>query len=296
MTVVSRSSFLCLSLSAAFVSFANASAVDSPTFVKDADPKPEGKKWVPVEELTDEFEGENIDSTKWQTEPRGNGWSWDGRAPGIFQAKNVSIKDGAMAVTVGVLEKPLRNGRFLYKGAIVRSRHAGQPGWYYETRMKANATEMSSTFWLMTPRWAKNKLELDIQECVGATNELTHDFAKSWDHVFHSNLIERDDKDTPKQIMSQGSIETKEPNHSRYFVYGAWWKSPTEVQFFLDGKYVYSITPSVDFDVPSYIQMAIETYDWNPVPADGGMVKRGTEEQRTTSYDWVRVWKLEDKK
>ena len=30
--------------------------------------------------------------------------------------------------------------------------------------------------------------------------------------------------------------------------------------FFLDGKHVYSVTPSVDWDVPAYIQMAIETY------------------------------------
>jgi len=36
--------------------------------------------------------------------------------------------------------------------------------------------------------------------------------------------------------------------------------------------------------------LVVETYDWNPVPADGGMT--GTEAERTTSYDWVRTWEL----
>ncbi len=45
--------------------------------------------------------------------------------------------------------------------------------------------------------------------------------------------------------------------------------------------------------MPAYIQMAIETYDWNPIPDDGGLVEHGTREERTTQYDWVRTWKLE---
>ncbi|MEL7341016.1 MAG: hypothetical protein AAGM67_11050, partial [Bacteroidota bacterium] len=76
-----------------------------------------------------------------------------------------------------------------------------------------------------------------------------------------------------------------------YHVYGAWWKSPTEVQFFLDGEHVYTVTPVADFDLPMYIKLVTETYDWNPVPADGGMT--GSWEERTTYYDWVRTWKLD---
>ena len=187
---------------------------------------------------------------------------------------------------------PSSRSEYLYQGAIVRSINAGVKGQYFETRMKANATEMSSTFWLMTPKGARQKLELDIQECVGVTNDLTHKFAKNWDAVFHSNMIQRKMHNFPKPIQMQGSIATDVKNHERYFVYGCWWKSDNEAQFFLDGKYVYSITPSTKWDIPAHIQMAIEIYDWNPVPADGGMVKRGNQEERTTFYDWVRVWEL----
>ena len=271
-------------------------AADGPFFAEGQAPDTGGKTWVPVPELSDEFNGDAIDLEKWQTNPVGERFMWIGRPPGLFQAENVRVEDGSMKVEVGVLPEPVTidGDEFLYKGAIVRSNHPGKLGQYFETRMKANATEMSSTFWLMTPYGSKQKLELDIQECVGTTNELTHDFAKNWDHVFHSNMIQRKMWNFPEPIQMQGAVETDVPNHSRFFVYGCWWKSEKEAQFFLDGKYVYSIIPSTDWTYESYLQMAMETYDWNPVPEDGGMVKRGTKEERTTSYDWIRVWQLTD--
>jgi hypothetical protein len=261
-----------------------------PTFQPDFDPTPEGKKWELVENMSDEFNGSSLDLAKWQAKPRGNGWMWDGRPPGFFHERNVKVKDGKMNVTVSEMEKPTIKWR--YQGAIVRSLNAGEPGWYYETRMKANATEMSSTFWLMTKSRGKKKLELDIQECVGKISPKAEQWARTWDAVFHSNCIHRKNRHNPSPVQRQGSIPTETKNHERYYIYAAWWKSTDEVQFFLDGKYVYSIKPSIVWDVPAFIQMAIETYDWNPVPEDGGMVKRGNWEQRTTKYDWVRVWKL----
>ncbi|MEM9081623.1 MAG: glycosyl hydrolase [Verrucomicrobiota bacterium] len=246
--------------------------------------------------MTDEFNGTELNTEKWQSNPLENGWTWIGRPPGLFQAKNVVVKDGKMNVTVGVLDEPVvrDENEYLYEGAIVRSKHAGEKGWYYETRMKANATEMSSTFWLMTRGHTKKKLELDIQECVGVVSPNADSWARNWDEVFHSNLIHRVNRFNPEKVQRQGQTKTPTKNHERFYVYAAWWKSEDEVQFFLDGKYVYSIKPSIEWDVPAFIQMAIETYDWNPVPEDGGMVKRGNWEQRTTKYDWVRVWRLEN--
>ncbi|MBK1834702.1 family 16 glycosylhydrolase [Roseibacillus ishigakijimensis] len=273
----------------------SAQAPSGPTFLAGMDPKPEGKKWVPVEEMSDEFQGTKLDLTKWQSEPVGDGWNWIGRPPGLFRAENVVVKDGRMNVTVSKLPEAmtLKGSTYTHQGAIVRSRHPGQKGWYFEARMKANQTAMSSTFWLMSKGNLPKRLELDIQECVGRTSELTHGFAKKWDQIFHSNLIHRTSRNNPEQVQRQGSVPTETKNWERFYVYGAWWKSEEEVQFFLDGKYVYSITPSVSWDVPGYIQMAIETYDWNPIPPDGGLVESGNWEQRTTKYDWVRVWRLQ---
>ncbi len=266
-----------------------------PTFVLGDDPKASSQEWLPVEELSDEFDKETVDLTKWQIDPKTNGWGWIGRPPGLFRSENVETNNGRLCVTVGVLDQPkeIEGQEFLYQGGIVRAINPGQVGYYYECRMKANATEMSSTFWLMSRYDCEKKQELDIQECVGRTSELTTSWARSWDQIYHSNTIHRP-TDCVERTQIQKSVVPEGKNHERFYVYGCWWKSPTEIQFFLDGKYVYSITPNIDWDQPAWLHMAIETYDWNPVPADGGMVKAGGWEQRTTQYDWVRVWKLNE--
>lgn len=276
------------------VFFVCVNGLAQPTFQSDHEPDLKGQKWQSVESLSDEFEGSTIDLTKWQIDPTANGWGWIGREPGLFLAENAKIVDGKLAVTVGVLEKPqtIDGKEFLYQGGIVRAINPGKVGYYYECKMKANATEMSSTFWLMSRYDCEKKQELDIQECVGVTSDLTHDWAKTWDQIYHSNTIHRP-TDCVERTQIQKSIIPETKNHERFYVYGCWWKSPTEIQFFLDGKYVYSVTPNIDWDQPAWLHMAIETYDWNPVPADGGMVKRGDWEQRTTQYEWVRVWSLE---
>ncbi|BAX81093.1 LamG domain-containing protein [Labilibaculum antarcticum] len=265
-----------------------------PSFKKGNDPKPADIKWVAVEELSDEFEHKNMDVDKWQINPIGNDWGWDGRPPGLFRAENVSIKNGKMCVTVGKLDAPVtKNGKtFTHQGGIVRSIKPGNVGMYFECKMKANATVMSSTFWLMTKYDCDKKLETDIQECVGRTTDKTDKWAQGWDSIFHSNAIHRS---TPcvEKLQLQNATKLKEPNYSRYFIYAAWWKSAEEIQFFLDGEYQYSINPKVEWDMPAFIHMAIETYSWNPIPDDGGLVESGTWEQRTTQYEWIRTWTLQ---
>lgn len=268
--------------------------VESPTFLDGENPLPEGAKWVAVDGMSDEFDGQTINLKKWQVEPIANSFTWEGRPPGLFQAENVSVRDGDLCVEVGVLDEPYEGveGMYTYKGGIVRSLMPGQMGWYYETRMKANATEMSSTFWLLTEGGPDEAQELDIQECVGRITPLTKKWARNWDQIFHSNAIHWRYFSEPMETKTQGWAGLEEKNDSRYFVYGAWWKSADEIRFYLDGKYMYSINPESDWTWPAYLHMAIETYDWNPIPEDGGLVASGTLDERTTKYDWIRTWKL----
>jgi len=273
---------------------ASVPSVSTPTFLADEDPAPEGKIWTPVAELSDEFNDEQVDLTKWQVEPIGNNWAWIGRPPGLSQAKNISIREGRLSVEVGVLPemKVIENDTFTHYGGIVRSLAPGRHGLYYEARIKANRTEMSTTFWLMSKYDCEEKQELDILECVGAVSPEKADWVKDWDQIFHSNAIHRTTSCNPKPTQIQAQMTPETPNYERFYVYGCWWKSPDELLFYLDGKYAYSIKPSITFDLPAWLHMAIETYDWNPIPADGGVIKDAPLEDRRTEYDWVRTWEL----
>lgn len=280
----------------------NAASENKPYFIG-SDPTPSGKKWTKVENLSDEFNVDTFDDTKWHRNAATDGFNWIGRAPGLFESENVSASDGNMNVTTLKFDTPkIVNGKtFTHGGAIVRSKATAKQGQFYECRMKANKTIMSSTFWIAFKQNCNTgpvrKLELDIQECVGRVHSGTPTWAQNFDNIFHSNSFRHfrscDTENTETQQI-QGAINLSEKNHSRFFVYGCWWKSPTEMLFYIDGEYAYSITPPTDFDLEGHITMAIETYDWNPVDEAGSLFETGSFDDLTTKYDWIRTWKLDD--
>lgn len=288
-----RSLSLCLCLPL-FLSVVGAWAQNSPSFNTGEDPKPASNQWQLVEELSDEFDGDSLNLNKWRnTDPS----RWIGRSPGIFKKNTVSLNEGNMRITNYQLATPeTHNGKeFTHAGGHVISEARAQVGYYFEARIKANKTFMSSTFWLINYQnegsgCDRRTTELDIQECVGQLTN-TANWAKDFDQSMHSNTHSRNITCNEASGSRGDNTLTGGKVWADYHTYGAWWKSPTEVQFFLDGEFLYSVTPYADFDLPMYLKLVTETYDWNPVPADGGM--NGTWTERTTFYDWVRTWKLD---
>jgi hypothetical protein len=55
-------------------------------------PPPPPPGYVAIEELSDEFDGDALDVTKWLPHSPG----WPGRAPGLFDAANVVVGGGAL--------------------------------------------------------------------------------------------------------------------------------------------------------------------------------------------------------
>lgn len=272
----------------------NAPSSESPYLFEDV--SPDGKKWTKVEKLSDEFSEATLDEIKWKnTDPA----RWIGRAPGLFKKNTVSQANGNLLLTADILPAPevVNGNTFTHAGSNITSNNAAEVGWYFECRMKSSKTFMSSTFWLIN---VKNEAtgcdvrttELDIQECVGQISG-TDSWSQDFDKRMGSNTHSRNTTCTETPTGSLGNhtaIDGK--TYEDYHVYAAWWKSSTEIQFFLDGKKVATVTPTAEFNLKMYLKMVVETYDWNPVPTDGGMT--GTAEDRATYYDWVRTWKLED--
>jgi len=266
---------------------------DGPEFLADQNPKPAGQRWVLVDQLSDEFDGTSLDDSKWKnTDPS----RWIGRAPGIFKKDTVSVQDGQLHLTCNILDQPEehRGKTFTHAGSNLTSITPAQVGYYFEARMKANQTFMSSTFWLICKKYQqqgcdRRVTELDIQECVGQITSKDN-WAQHYDKAMNSNTHSRGVSCGEPEGSVGDKVALDEKASKTYHVYGAWWKSPTEIQFFLDGKFVYRITPVVDFDIEMYLKLVCETYDWNPVPEDGGM--NGSRAERTTYFDWVRTWEL----
>ena len=280
-------------LTAMIVSISNVYSQKTPTFTKNSDPKPKELKWKLIKNMSDEFNKKKIDSKKWVTSG-----GWIGRPPGLFMQDNIHIENGSLNITAYKLDETItKNGKdFTHGGGYVASKKANKYG-YYECRMKANKTFMSSTFWLINEKnylrgCDKRTVELDIQECVG---EINNDgaWAAYFDSSMHSNTHSRnipEGCDYKKATKGANKKLASGKVYEDYHIYGAWWKNKNEVWFYLDGELVEKVTPPADFDIEMQLRMVVETYDWNPVPANGGM--NGSKEERTTSYDWVRSWQL----
>ena len=284
--------FICISILGIFSGMAQT----SPTFLPDEDPKPAGKKWVLIENLSDEFNGESLNESKWKnTDPA----RWMGRAPAIFKKEVAKVENGNLNLTVFKLPTPeyVNGTTWTHAGGYIGSNNAAQVGTYFEAKMKASKTFMSSTFWVINNRsdgtgCDVRVTELDIQECIGQITT-SASWAQNKYREMGSNTHSRNAVCSETPEGSKGNnIDLGGAAYDDYHIYAAWWKSPGEILFFLDGKHIYTVYPVAEFNLPMYLRMVSETYDWNPVPADGGMT--GSAAERTTTYDWVRAWKLED--
>ncbi len=141
---------------------------------------PAGQRWIVNVQFSDEFNGTEIDSEKWYDYHP----DWSGRAPGLFESKNVSVEDGNLVLKAEYMEDgdPSKDDTWYISCAAVISKTQEAHFGYYESRFKANATTMSTTFWLSTHgatnSWdaseqpaaisnGKYSQELDICECIG---------------------------------------------------------------------------------------------------------------------------------
>ncbi len=266
-----------------FLLFTITSTIAQPT-------PPNGKEWQLIDMMSDEFNGTDLNGSKWaKSDPQ-----WRGRVPGLFKENTIAVNDGKLKVTNYKLSSP--EGDYTHACGMVRGLQRNTYG-YYETRMKASRTFMSSTFWLFNKRnefsgCDVRTTELDITETVGV-NSNGATWVDNTIRQINSNTHSRATTCNDTPIGQEGNnAQLGGKSWEAYHTYGVWWKSKDEILFYLDGQFVYEITPPADFNLPMYLRLVTETYDWNPTPSDGGM--NGSADSRTTYYDWVRSYNLVD--
>lgn len=251
-------------------------------------PAPEGYVWQPNEAFTDEFNGDSLDTDKWYDHHP----FWEGRPPARFMPSSVSLADGCLVIRNGVLDEPI--GPFTVAGGAVVSKSFAAYFGYYEVRMKASMTCMSSTFWFSNEQAPLGNglatQELDVNEAIGAPNNFpghknqmhsnTHTFMWGPD-----GLETAEAKDAADLVPSAGEA---------FHVYAAWWVDANTVHFYLNDEFVYTIHPDTrfsdtPFNRPMHLNMVTETYDWQDTPTTEELTD---DARNATRYDWVRGWVL----
>jgi hypothetical protein len=262
---------------------------------------PEGKKWEVINNLSDDFEGKSLNHKKWLADPEEHpDFGWIGRPPALFKESSIKLNKGFMEIEVGKLKKTYTSLKYKtpsvynYYGGIIRAVQPISYGHYFESKFKMSKTEMGGGFWLMSKNKCGKKHEIDITESVGHISPLAEKWGEKWNKIMHSNTIFRKTA-CNEATRSQDMMLPEVKNSDKFYTYGCWWKSPTELLFYLDGKHVYTLKPPVGFDQQMFIHFSIESYDWNPIPKDGGKVASANKEDRTAFIDYIRTYKLVNK-
>ncbi|MGL6314906.1 hypothetical protein [Vibrio sp. WXL103] len=281
--------------------------------------------WQRVDNLSDEFDSDSLDGSKW--DHRGvipGKFYWVGRYPFMFDDDNITVQNGELWLEAEKFDAPKADAfgernDWTHGGAIVRSHGRATPGVYIEASMKTTDTIMSGTFWLMMPGVDCNEYiykELDITESIGRRSGVFKPIPEgedpkkyAWYHpvsVEFSTGINPTARERKTSCRPAHNVSAKKGDNTTDFdpaadfhVYGLYWKSPTELYFYVDGEYQFEIVPSVPFEDPMAVVMAIETYDFNwpsgDDVADGFMLDNGETRpliDRATRYKWVRTWEV----
>ncbi len=272
----------------------------------DPPPAPAGYRWQLTALYSDEFNGNNLNLNKWRKEHP----FWNGRKPAWFNPDAISVSDGYMKITNGILSEPF-NGYNIYGGAVT-SVNENTKFAYYECRLKASSSRMSTTFWLENRKAPlpggcngdTYSQELDIVETVGDATNLpifathqksnTHFRWKNCSGGSNEQFFSKGTTTGPITAINSSGQEVNQQSDEGFHTYGAWWRDAKEVTFYLDDRQGETVQFRTDktptpFNRGMFICMVTETYDWEQRPTNASL----TDPSRNTSYyDWVRVWTL----
>jgi len=183
--------------------------------------------WKRIPELSDEFEGEKLDSTKWHDHDP----SWKGREPGFFSPKNVTLGEGKLHLTARVetLEN-LPNGYHTFTTAAVKSKAEVKYG-YFEIRCKPMKSKASSAFWFYRST-AEEWTEIDVFEICGEGDK--------WKNIYNMNAHVFRTPTEQKHFQKPGRWKAPFNFADDFHTYGLEWNKET-IKWWVDGRMVHEM-------------------------------------------------------
>ncbi len=267
--------------------------------------------WVLLEELSDEFESGQLDTSKWFIQGTDGVYksNFIGRPPSQFSIHNAVVEDGKLKILTKWQPDYDFNPKYHpdtgeeFKNittAAVISKHKFQYG-YMEIRCKAANTEITSSFWT-----TGFQSEMDMFEMFGG-----HKTNEAWRKRLKFNMISWDPANPYYLPSGNGPAHTRNIQVDFYtaedfHVYGFEW-TPDSIKIYVDGK----LHPDGTIlkseltnngqdnyrwvtDVPYQIWVDSETFPWLGVPDSKEEV--GPDGVAAYEIDYIRVWQSENLK
>lgn len=234
-----------------------------------ADPPP-GSRWDPIPKLTDEFEGDTLDATKWHD----HNPTWKGRKPGYFSRENVTVRDGKLHLTARAEDLPdLPEGYHTFTTAAVKSKSPIKYG-YFEIKARAMKSKASSAFWFYNQsedQWT----EIDVFELCSVDPK--------WKRRYHMNVHVFYTPEEKEHWSKPEVWEAPFDFADDYHVYALEWDAKV-IRWYVDGRMLRELE-NTHWHQPLYMNFDSETFpNWFGLPDPNNLPS-------TFSIEYVRSWK-----
>ncbi|WP_157964665.1 family 16 glycosylhydrolase [Algibacillus agarilyticus] len=242
---------------------------DSPAVASFLPKAPIGYQWQLIENMSDEFNGDSLNQDKWLNYIP----TWRGRPPAKFLKENVTVNNGNLELKTSTYSGEDKED-FTMGGAAVSGKY-GQTFGYFESRVKASKTKLSTTFWLHSDKAENPKgdcenrhsIEIDILEAIGGWPQAW------WANMMHSNThykpsALKDGKCRGADYLSKGvKYDTKRKLSDDFNTYAAWWVTPNQVHYYYNGILTGTVNLTHEKDPVAFngdmsLRMVAETYTW----------------------------------
>ncbi len=231
---------------------------------------PAHSQWEPIPELTDEFEGDALDTSKWHD----HNPTWKGRQPAYFHPRNITVRDGKLHLTMRHENlEGLPEGYHTYTSAAVQSKTLVKYG-YFEIKCRPMRSSGSSAFWFYNnePDWWT---EIDVFE-MGAG-------APGHERTVHTNAHVMHTPTDKEHRENGGRWEAPYDLADAYHVYALEWNEQ-ELKYYVDGKVIRRLE-NTHWHQALTLNFDSETMpDWFGLPKEEDLPS-------TFSIEYVRSWR-----
>ncbi len=186
----------------------------------------QGNVWELQDKYSDDFNynGKNAKFRKNWKDAYFHNWT----GPGLtqWQSNHSDVSGGNLIISAS------RHGANRVNCGVVTSKTKVIYPIYMEARVKASNLELSSNFWMLSE---DDKREIDVLEVYGGARDVWFAQRMSTNfHVFERGAGNRISSDYNDQ--NHVTLPNNEPWRNKFHTFGVYWKSPSEIYFYIDGK------------------------------------------------------------
>ncbi|WP_232824660.1 family 16 glycosylhydrolase [Algibacillus agarilyticus] len=230
---------------------------------------------------------------------------WKGPGATYFSAEHSDVLAGNLVLTASPVPeeqqgKVIDYGNFksrktIYTG-FVTAKHTIEYPIYIEAKLKTSSLALANNFWMLSD---DDRNEIDVTETYGDKPKTVSHMSTNY-HIFKRDPVTNDYLEDYGH--KQGFAETPDKAHldEDFHLFGFYWASPTEMEFYLDGRKVRDLNTSNDlndpdglfFDRSMRVIFDMEDHVWRARKGITPTIEQLNNKQKNKMYvDWIRAYK-----